>query len=1524
VQLEPKTSVHAELRSQIPDLIQSFARFHAISPRLDVGNAQGAQAQTIRLIRRVFGFSNRNHRHVRPAFFELSSPWTFDILKGLPSPVRTTRPSLQEIRLDPMKSWAEAGSDAHPPALLRTAMHCPKCRREIAPSANFCSHCGTELRIACRQCGAERAPTDRFCTDCGAAAGDLAAGMAPPPPLTPAEPRRALEHVLLASSREPLPTALEGENRLATVMFADMSSSVKELGALHPEDAVALVSDLLAAMVDVLLKYEGHVDRFLGDGLLAVFGAPHAHENDPERAILAALEIREAAGELGLQVTVGINTGEVYFGGIGSERHREVTVMGSVVNLASRLQAKAEPGQILVGEATHRHTRRTFEFSPLTLDLKGIDLPIVAYAVVRALPRSERGRDIEDLRAELIGRDEELATLKAVLQKALRGQGQMVSVIGEAGLGKSRLVSELKAALGRLGSSPGPSPRFGEGSSGERSVAPAERAVPLWLEGRCLELGAGTSYWLFLDLFRGYFEWRSEDDDRARGERIATSLRDLVEPAELSEERAAEMGSLLGYLFSIRLGNAWDERVRNASPEQVKHQTFVAIRDLFLALAGRRPVVLVCEDLHWADSLSLDLISLLMEALTRAPILLLCIYRPERQHRCRQLETQAVEKCPERYTELRLQELTPAQSRRLVESLLTVEDLPLSVKELILEKSRGNPFFVEEVVRSLIDSGLIYREAAQEPHVPAGTGLGTGGVAPGVPAPGPSSPITGVWRARPGIERVAVPERVQSVILSRVDRLEPDLKRVLQTAAVIGRLFRRPLLESMMLALGEGMPGSPRPEGLERALWELEDRWLIHRERTLPEEEYSFRHVLIQETIYESILQRHRMVLHQRVAEAVEELYQANLHEYYEQLAYHYNLSGANMKAVEYLLKAGEKARSSYLNDEAVVYFQQALERIETKPAGPPHSSTRPMGEAPKEWRLAALTGLGQVYLGVGNIADAERCFRQAIAVGHEIGLSTRELVRLYFRLADVLYWQSQWDELIRIGEEGLALLGEDTRSVEAALMNHTAAVGYGKRRPEKQRELNCRNAQFLLDLPYSEELRSVFYTVAATYSHSDRNAEEALKWLEVFELRAEQHHDLRALADVDFFRGDLLLAQGDLQRAIRAEQRGCERSRRIGDIKAEAWCLGLMSQAFLSSGDLQQAEVYSRQALEIMVGDDTDIARTLMVLGTVSLCRGSWEEAADAFDRAVQLHRGVGSADAARAACALGRVHLARGDRREGLRQFEEAMTLAKGDLFGLAAALSGLEEAYEAPQRFRAFCDRYRKEHPEEGAHRLLQWSLRSAEIGCPQQSQVDDKFAGTLSPDWIWHDPFADCSFSMQRGLEIHAANGRDLGGLNRSSPRLLRRVTGEFTVETVCTPVSGDKPGDAGADRSARLPALGGILLWLDARCFFRLDRGTGGKHEISFMACVGNEESIVGRGCLNSERVVLRMEQRDGRVSSLCSMNGRDWFTLGHAQLRVERPVEVGLYAIGSIDRTLYHGDYREGTAIRFDSFRLWN
>jgi predicted ATPase len=275
-----------------------------------------------------------------------------------------------------------------------------------------------------------------------------------------------------------------------------------------------------------------------------------------------------------------------------------------------------------------------------------------------------------------------------------------------------------------------------------------------------------TSYSLFVDLFRDYFAWRPEEDDRARGERLAACLREFIEQGKLSEEQGEEMGPLLGNLLSLRFGTDWDQRLKHASPEQVRHQTLLAARDFFGALAHRQPVVLVCEDLHWADTLSLDLLTVLMESLPLAPLFLLCVYRPEREHKCWHLGTIAARKCLERYTELSLRELTLPQSRRLVESLLKIENLPAGVKELILEKSRGNPFFVEEVVRSLIAAEMVYRD-------------------------GPA------WRARADIETISVPESIQSVIASRVDRLRPELQQVLQSAAVIGRLFRTRLLEQV-------------------------------------------------------------------------------------------------------------------------------------------------------------------------------------------------------------------------------------------------------------------------------------------------------------------------------------------------------------------------------------------------------------------------------------------------------------------------------------------------------------------------------------------------------------------------------------------------------------------------------------------------------------------------------------------------------------------------------------------------------
>jgi class 3 adenylate cyclase len=291
-----------------------------------------------------------------------------------------------------------------------------------------------------------------------------------PKPLNLEEQFTAFEQALPTAFREQLLSGVEGENRLLTILFADMSDSVATTAQMQPEDAANLVNSVLKAMVDALLKYEGRIGRFVGDGVVAFFGAPQAHENDPERAILSALEIREAVQKLGLNVTVGVNTGEVYVGAVGSEQHQEFTAMGPAVNLAARLEQSAEPGQILVGEATHRHTRRMFEFSPLSLQVKGFAQPVAAYEVVRVLPRPEKVRGIEGLRAELIGRDEEFAKLKDALEEVRRGRGQIVSLIGEAGVGKSRLVSELKVTEGRK--------QKAEGSQGESEGSTAYCLLP--------------------------------------------------------------------------------------------------------------------------------------------------------------------------------------------------------------------------------------------------------------------------------------------------------------------------------------------------------------------------------------------------------------------------------------------------------------------------------------------------------------------------------------------------------------------------------------------------------------------------------------------------------------------------------------------------------------------------------------------------------------------------------------------------------------------------------------------------------------------------------------------------------------------------------------------------------------------------------------------------------------------------------------------------------------------------------------
>ena len=619
-------------------------------------------------------------------------------------------------------------------------MRCASCEHQNPDGARFCAQCGGELgKPLCPSCDAELQPDARFCHSCGHRIGEDTPAEEPKVALSLEEQVRSLEAAERSAIDDRLLTYQEGENRFVTVLFADMTSSVQTTHGLRADEAAELVNKLLTVMVESLKRYDGRIDRFLGDGVLAVFGTPRSHENDPERAILAAIEIRDAAQALGLGVTAGINSGEVFFGHMGSEQHSELTVMGPVVNLAARLQGKAEAGQILVGAATYGHTKRMFRFTDLSVDIKGIEQPVTAHRVEETLSRPARVRGIEGRHAKLIGRDREFDDLKAALTKALQGDGQILTVIGEAGVGKSRLTAELQ----------------------QFAMTPTEdRPTPLWIEGRCVELGETVSYWPFIDAFHHYFGSRADDDESVRADALTSALRDLVATGDLTDQQMDEIGPLLGHMRSVKFGNEWDDRLKFAYGQQIRHQTFHAVRDFLVALSRRKPVVLVLDDLHWADSSSIDLISLLMESLADAPVFLLCVYRPEQDHRCWRLGAIAERKCIERFHEVRLRELTADKSRELIDALLNIQDLPESVSDMILAKAHGNPFFVEEVVRSLIDSGVVYLDG-------------------------------GVWKASEAIASVTVPKTVQSVVLTRVDRLEAELRHVLQSASVIGRVFRR-------------------------------------------------------------------------------------------------------------------------------------------------------------------------------------------------------------------------------------------------------------------------------------------------------------------------------------------------------------------------------------------------------------------------------------------------------------------------------------------------------------------------------------------------------------------------------------------------------------------------------------------------------------------------------------------------------------------------------------------------------------
>ena len=663
----------------------------------------------------------------------------------------------------------------------------------------------------------------------------------------------------------------DGERKTITALFADLKGSTALIEGLDPEEARTIIDPALQLMMDAVHQYDGFVAQALGDGIFAFFGAPLAHEDHPQRALYAALRMQDAMrrysetlrakGYPPLLMRVGLNTGEVVLRSIRKDDLRaDYVPVGHSTNLAARMEQLAAPGSIVVSAYTHRLTDGYFAFKELgPTQIQGMEELLSIYEVVGVGPLRTR-IEVAARRGltRFVGRSREMEQLRQALMHAKAGQGQTVGVMGEPGLGKSRLLYEFKS-LSLSGC--------------------------LILEAYSVSHGKATAYLPVIELLKDYFDIQAQDDERKRREKVTGKVLNL--------DRSLE--DTLPYLFALLGIEEQPSPLAQMDPQIRRRRTFEALKKLFLCESLNQPVILIFEDLHWIDGETQGFLDVLSESVAGAKILLLTNYRPEYRHEWGQKTS---------YTQLRLAPLGSTEAEEFLNALLgttvgATSRSPLhDLKQLILDKTQGTPFFMEEIVQELVEQGVLVRDAVGVGLVPAHSGRRQ------------ESPLH-------------IPTTVQAVLAARIDRLAPDEKTLLQQLAVIGRQFPLSLVRQVIT----------QPEtDLYRLLSSLQHKEFLYEQPAFPESEYGFKHALTWEVTYGTVLQEQRKVLHERIGQALETLLHDRLEEHYDELAHHYQRSGNVEKAIEYLRKAGQQAVQQSASMEAVNHFTTALSLLPTLP----------------------------------------------------------------------------------------------------------------------------------------------------------------------------------------------------------------------------------------------------------------------------------------------------------------------------------------------------------------------------------------------------------------------------------------------------------------------------------------------------------------------------------------------------------------------------------------------------------------
>jgi class 3 adenylate cyclase/tetratricopeptide (TPR) repeat protein len=1002
-------------------------------------------------------------------------------------------------------------------------MICTQCQSENSFAAIFCDTCGARLETACPRCGEPNRQGAKFCRNCGQLINHAAAAAAPPTvPGVPSPetyvPRHLAEKIL--ASRQ----SLEGERKEVTVLFADIRGSTRLLEGLDPEDAQKLIDPVLRVMMDGVHRYEGTVNQVLGDGIMALFGAPLAHEDHAVRACYAALAMQEEmrryrenrgqSEEHGLQISIGLNSGEVVVRSISNDLNVDYSALGHTTHLAARMQELAGAGAILLTTATLREVEGFVEVKSLgAVQAKGVSRPIDAYELVDATSaRTRLYASVARGLTPFVGRKAEIETFQQLIEKSGAGHGQIFAMVGEPGMGKSRLVYEFT-----------------------HSHVPPDWLV---LEAPSVSYGKATPYFPVIELLRRYFSVSDADVKESIQAKVIDSILELDGTIQ---DTIPPILTLLGALSGAKValpvgqrdGNQQQDlievlkRFNDMDPQQRRRFTFDALKRFVIRESQKQPLMLVFEDLHWIDNETQAFLDNLVESLPMARMLLLVNYRPNYSHNWAEKTY---------YTQLRVDPLQSTSAKELLQHLLGNNRELAPLKEALIQRTEGNPFFAEESVRSLVETGILVGEKGDY---------------------------------RPGLvlDSIRIPRSVQSVVADRIDRLPRAQKHLLQTAAVIGVVVPFRLLSSVA-ELPE--------EELYECLAKLQSAEFIYETNLFPEVVYSFKHALTTEVAYGALLHERRTFLHARIVKALEEMTGNTSHDHLDKLANHAYHGELWDKAVAYSREAGVKALSRSGFHEAVNCFNEGLAAL----------THLPQTHTELTYAVDLHFDLRNALFLLGEFGQALKHIEDAKVAAEALGDKTR-LGQLYN------FMTAHWN---LTGESGRAMpLGEQAVDITSApedrdlhiVANYYLGVAcYNTGRYRRAIEVLSKALVLIGDRKFERFGTTGIVSVidgvwlarsrAQTGAFGDAKtaARKAVKM-------GEEAKDPYSLTYALFGLGTVSLFQGDFQDAIAALERGLQLCRAASIPVQVPLIASSLGYAYALSGQINEALQLLEQAVE-------------------------------------------------------------------------------------------------------------------------------------------------------------------------------------------------------------------------------------------------------------------------------------------------------------------------------------------------------